>query len=330
MHTAYRVYREDNRYVGRVERVDDATLPQDGVTVEVTHSSVNYKDALCARGKPGLTKRYPHTPGIDAVGFVDERAVIVTGYDLGVNTPGGFGSRIRVPPSWIVPRPPQLSELSAMSFGTAGLTAGLAAVELERRGIEPGRGPVLVTGARGGVGSLSVAILSRAGYRVVAASRDAHSANEWLCRIGAAETIPTDKLVSDSGRPLSSERWAGVIDTVGGPVLAGALAGVERGGAVCACGLVGGAGLETTVMPFILRGVALIGIDSAYAGSSLRQEVWRRLAEPWSPGVLDSISTVITLNEVDGVVDALLAGRHRGRAVVAHQRQQSTRAGNSP
>jgi acrylyl-CoA reductase (NADPH) len=260
----------DGEFTRQIEERALADLPDGEVLVCVHYSSLNYKDALSASGHKDVTRSYPHTPGIDAAGVVEESVaaefrpgdpVIVTSYDLGMNTPGGWGQYIRVPAAWVVPLPQDLTLRESMIYGTAGFTAALSVHRLEAHGLAPDAGEVLVTGATGGVGSLAVAILARAGYQVVAASGKA-DAGPFLRDLGAAEVVDREAVRDDSGRPLLRGRWAGAVDTVGGEYLATALKSTQYGGAVACCGLVASADLPTTVYPFILRGVSLLGVDS--------------------------------------------------------------------
>lgn len=326
MFNAYRVYMDNGQATSRVETLDELhILPHNGVGVTVRFSSVNYKDALSARGYPGVTKEYPHIPGIDAAGTAEDgthrgRSVLITGFELGVSIPGGFGQKIRVPEEWIVPLPDGLSELDAMRYGTAGFTAGLSVLELERSGITPDSGPVVVTSASGGVGSMAVAILHRAGYAVTAVTRDPTARGDRLVSLGATDVLGTDKLIDWAKRPIARGHWVAGVDAAGGDILAGVLAATRPKGVVTACGLVAGSRVDTSVLPFILRGVRLIGIDSVYASSADRRVVWSRLADRWRPEGLEEIAGEISLNkdQIDATVDSLLDGTHRGRTVIRH------------
>jgi acrylyl-CoA reductase (NADPH) len=308
----------------RERAVDD--LPAGDLLVRVHYSSLNYKDALSATGNRGVTRRYPHTPGIDAAGIVAESRdgefrpgdqVIVTSYDLGMNTPGGWGEMVRVPAAWAVPLPDGLSLRESMILGTAGFTAGLALTRLEENGLQPESGEVLVTGATGGVGSLAVAILARAGYRVVAATGKTEE-EELLRALGAAQVVHRDEVRDEGKRPLLSARWAAAVDTVGGSYLAGVLKAIHYGGSAASCGLVASPELPTTVYPFILRGVSLLGIDSQSCPMDLRRRVWHKLAGPWHPGAahLELVAHERRLEELEPEIERILRGEQRGRVVV--------------
>lgn len=299
-------------------------LPAGDLLVRVHYSSLNYKDALSATGNPGVSRKFPHTPGIDAAGEVVECAsgaftpgqkVIVTSYDLGMNTPGGFGEYIRVPSTWAVPLPAGLSLRQSMVLGTAGFTAALSVLKLAQAGVQPGDGEILVTGATGGVGSLAVAILAQAGYQVTAATGKAGEA-EFLRRLGATTVVSRDEVVAGAERPLMKERWAGAVDVVGGPMLAAALKSTKARGAVTCCGLVGSPELPVNVFPFILRGVSLIGIDSAECPMEHRRQTWDKLAGPWKLKQLESTVTEIGLDGLEDQIGAMLKGQTRGRILV--------------
>ncbi len=328
--TSYRALRvdvQDGVAHREVAAVPWETLPDLDVTVRVSHSSLNYKDALSATGNRGVTRRFPHTPGIDAAGTVvasrDPRfapgdAVLCTGYDLGMDTPGGMAEYVRVPADWLVRRPPGLDAFTAMALGTAGFTAALALDRLRAAGVEPSLGPLVVTGASGGVGSLAVALLARAGFEVVA-STGKPGAAALLSRLGAARLIPREELGAVGDRPLAPAAYAGGVDTVGGATLAGLLKSTVVGGAVAACGLVGGAELPLTVFPFILRGVALMGVTSQHANAAVRDQVWGRLAA--DAGLLSLLADGdlvrhVPLEGLEAEIGAILAGRVTGRVVV--------------
>lgn len=317
---------EGGRYVRHIQERALETLPPHDVLIRVHYSSLNYKDALSASGHKGVTRQYPHTPGIDAAGMVvsDRRGqlaegtpVLVTGFDLGMNTSGGLGQFIRVPAEWVVSLPASLSFKTSMVFGTAGFTAALSIHRLIQHGVTPEMGEILVTGATGGVGSLAVALLKRLGYAPVAVSgkADAHS---FLESLGARAILSREEACGPAGRPLLKPRWAGVVDTVGGEILASAIKATQYNGAVTCCGLVASPELPLTVYPFILRSVSLYGIDSAECGRELRLALWNKLADEWKPDHLEQIMRVIALEEVEPALQALLKGASRGRVVVRH------------
>lgn len=314
----------DGRFDRQLRQRTIDELPDGDLVVRVRYSSLNYKDALSATGHPGVTRQFPHTPGIDAAGevawcgsgaFAPGDQVIVTGYDLGMETDGGWGEYIRIPAAWAVRLPPGLTLRESMALGTAGFTAALSVRELEQAGIGPDDGDILVTGATGGVGSIAVSILARAGFRVVAAT--GKSADEpFLRALGAAAVIPRDQVTEGSERPLMKERWAGAVDVVGGATLAAAVKATRYGGAVTCCGLVGATELPLNVYPFILRGVRLIGIDSVNCPAAPRQQVWERLAGAWKPEQLATLATEIPLAGLEEKIEAILRGGLRGRVVV--------------
>ena len=301
-------------------------LADDGVLVEVHYSSVNYKDGLASTPTGRVARFSPMVPGVDLAGVLLEDAgdlsagteVIAHGYDLGVNRHGGFAQFASIPVEWLVPLPPSMTARQAMVLGTAGYTAALSVVALAERGVGPDAGDVLVTGATGGVGSTAVGMLARLGYRVVASTGKPTEA-DWLTALGAAEVIDRAEL-TEAGKPLQQMRWAGAVDCVGGDTLANVLAQTAYGGAVAASGLTGGNTLATTVLPFILRGVDLIGIDSVQTPLARRREVWNRIATDLLPADLDAIGTDIGLDDLDGVLTEILAGGARGRWVVDLQK----------
>ena len=302
--------------------VDD--LPKGDLLIRVRYSSLNYKDALSATGNKGVTRNFPHTPGIDAAGevawcgdgsFEEGEQVIVTGYDLGMNTPGGFGQYIRIPSRWALRLPAGLSSKEAMGIGTAGFTAGLCVQSLEHGGVGPEDGEVVVTGATGGVGSVAVSILGRAGYDVTAVSGKPE-AGDFLKSLGAREVVDRSAILEGADRPMLKERWAGAVDVVGGEMLAAIVKSARYGGVVTCCGLVGSSDLDLNVFPFILRGVSLLGIDSVQVPMEPREKVWERLAGDWKPENLESTVTEVILAELDGKIDEILEGKVKGRVVV--------------
>ncbi len=295
-----------------------ADLHDGDVTVRVSHSSVNYKDALATIPKGGVASTSPLIPGVDLVGEdVDSGApVLVTGRGLGVSHHGGWAQYARVPREWVLELPDGLAPREAMALGTAGLTAGLSLHALEARGLTTGDGPVLVLGASGGVGSVAVGALAAAGYEVVAATGKENE-HDYLKGLGASEVIGRDEVTAAPERPLEKQRWAAVIDPVGGGATAYALRTTRYGGAVALSGVTAGAKLDTTVLPFILRGVGLLGIESVEAPVELRRAVWQRLATDWRPaGLEDAIAREVDLDGIEPVLDALLAGAAVGRTVV--------------
>jgi len=301
-------------------------LPPGDLVIRVNYSSLNYKDALSATGNPGVTRQFPHTPGIDAAGeviscessaFAVGDKVVVTGYDLGMETDGGWGEIIRIPSSWAVRLPAGLTELEGMILGTAGFTAALSVLKLVRAGVKPSDGDILVTGATGGVGSVAVSILAKAGYRVVAAT--GKSSDELFLRnLGAAEIITRDQVTAGSERPMMKERWAGCVDVVGGETLAAAVKATRYGGTVTCCGLVGSTELPINVFPFILRGVSLLGIDSVKCPADTRLQVWEKLAGEWKPEQLHDMVTEVSLEDLEEKIQAILQGGIRGRVLVKH------------
>jgi acrylyl-CoA reductase (NADPH) len=299
-------------------------LPAGDLLVRVHYSSLNFKDALSATGRPGVTKNYPHTPGIDAAGEVVECGsaafapgdqVIVTGFDLGMNTAGGYGQYIRIPSAWAVKLPLGLNLRESMILGTAGFTAALSVWKLVAAGVTPDDGDILVTGATGGVGSIAVAILAKAGYRVVAATGKA-AEKEYLLSLGAAEIVSRDEVLVGSDRPMMKERWAGVVDVAGGETLVAAIKSTRYGGAVTCCGLVASPELNMNVFPFILRGVSLLGIDSVQCPMEPRLQVWAKLADAWKPTQLETAATEVSLETLEEKIHGILKGEVRGRVVV--------------
>ena len=313
----------DNHFSRSItEKIFDE-LSDGEVLVKVSWSSLNYKDALSASGNRGVTKRYPHTPGIDASGVVEESSsdafhpgdkVIVTSYDLGMNTSGGFAEYIKIPASWIVPLPAGLDLRESMIFGTAGFTAGMSVMALTRS-VPPGRGDILVTGATGGVGSLSVALLAKLGYSVTAVSGKPES-GPFLKGLGAQKILTRTEATVGHERPLLKGIWAGVIDTVGGEILATAIKSTDLQGVVTCCGNVASPDLPLTVFPFILRGVSLVGIDSQNCPMEARRKIWQHLASDWKPDRLDNLCREVSLDELENEIDLILKGGQTGRVVV--------------
>ncbi|WP_441000866.1 YhdH/YhfP family quinone oxidoreductase [Fodinibius sp. SL11] len=299
-------------------------LPGHEVLIEVRYSSLNYKDALSATGTKGVTKTYPHIPGIDAAGVVVESnnpqfssgdKVIVTSYDLGQNTFGGFGQYIRVPANWIVPLPEKLSLRESMIIGTAGFTAAIGIHHLQHNYINPENGTILITGATGGVGIMAIAILSKLGYSVTAATGKLDQ-KDFLTKTGATTVIHRDEVKDESSRPLLSSKWAGAIDTVGGIMLDTTLRQTQHNGTVACCGNVLGHELHTNVYPFILRGVHLAGIDSGNCNMALRKKLWEKLADEWKPNNMDRLAREVSLEELGNQINRILNGQQVGRVLV--------------
>jgi NADPH2:quinone reductase len=324
--SSFKAFRITNREGNISGAIVDATLDEltpGEVVIKAEYSSVNYKDALAATGTGKILKRFPLIGGIDVAGMVASSAdsrfregdrVLVTGYDFGVATDGGYAPVVRVRADWVVRIPDGLTTREAMVLGTAGFTAGLAILRLERNGLAPGRGEIAVTGATGGVGSIAIAALARLGYDVTAITGkdDAH---DYVRSLGARNVLSRTTLTMGT-RPLEAARWAGAIDAVGGDLLAWLTRTMNYWGSIASTGLTGGVELRTTVMPFILRGVSLIGIDSAMCPMDIRIEVWRRLATDMKPVNLDSIAHEIALDGLQAAFNTLIAGQARGRFVV--------------
>ena len=298
-------------------------LPKGDVLVKVHYSSINYKDALSATGNKGITKKYPHTPGIDAAGevvsslddkFKEGDKVIVTGYDLGMNTSGGFGQYIRVPADWVVKLPEGLSLKESMIIGTAGFTAGISVLRLSAL-VKPSDGKILVSGATGGVGSVALSLLSKLGYQTIAISGK-ETEYPFLRKLGASDILPRAEFQEVDKRPMLSAQYAGAIDTVGGPILENILKTLQPLGAVTTCGSVSATQLNMTVFPFILRGISLIGISAQNYPGALREPLWVKLATDWKPDNLLELYTEIRLEDIPETVALILQGKLKGRTIV--------------
>jgi putative YhdH/YhfP family quinone oxidoreductase len=327
MSTPFRTFvvnKTDDGFTAQVQQLTHDDLPSGEVLIRVAYSSVNYKDALACTPDGRIVRSYPFVPGIDLSGVVvassDPRfsegdKVIVTSYDLGVSHYGGFSEYARVKADWIVPLPDGLTLKEAMAFGTAGFEAALAFDKLEKMGVTPERGPVLVTGATGGVGSIALGILAKRGY-TVAASTGKSSEHAYLKQLGASNILSREEVAAESNRPLEKELWAGSIDSVGGTTLAYLIRTTKYGGSVAACGLAGGTALHTTVFPLILRSVNVLGIDSVLCPMDVRRELWQRMATDLKPSTLARLMNEVTLDELPQVTASLLKGGVRGRTIV--------------
>ena len=318
------VEKTDSGFTRQVVDRDTGELPDGDLLIDVRFSSVNYKDGLSASGNPGVTRKFPHTPGIDAAGIVLESRssdfapgdeVICIGFDLGMDTPGGFGQRIRVPAGWVVPRPEGLTLHQSMVLGTAGFTAALAVHKLEQFGMTPDGGPVLVTGATGGVGSVAVMLLSRLGYQVGAVTGKPEQ-HDFLREIGATQLLSRDEAREGAGKPLLAETWGGVVDTVGGEILFNGVKSLRYGASLAACGLVDSPQIPATVLPFLLRHVNLLGIDSVQLPLPQKAEIWNKLAGPWRLDGLERLEERLTLSTLSDAIDRILAGKMVGRGVL--------------
>ena len=305
-----------------VER-SESDLPEGELLISVKFSSMNYKDGLSATGNPGVTRNYPHTPGIDASGIVLESShpdfdngdeVIVIGFDLGMGTPGGFAERIRIPANWAVKCPPGLTLHSSMVIGTAGFTAAECIQKLEEAGMSNKSGPVLVTGASGGVGSVAVKLLSLLGYEITAVTGKSDKA-DWLKGLGATHIITREEALEGAKKPILAEKWGGVVDTVGGDVLFNGLKSLRYGCSLAACGLVASPSFNASVLPFILRNVNLLGVDSVQLPIQEKEVIWRKLGGEWLMD-LSALEEVLTFDQLSGAIDRILAGKMVGRGVL--------------
>jgi len=314
----------DGAVQSQIKELANDDLPDGDVLVSVAYSTLNYKDGLAVTGKGRVVRRYPMVPGIDFAGTVEESRsplwkpgdrVILTGWEVGEKYWGGFAQKARVRAEWLVPLPDGMSLEQAMGCGTAGFTAMLCVVALEEHGLIPGEHPVLVTGAGGGVGGVAVALLANLGYHVAAATGRAEL-RDYLTSLGAEEIVDRATIAKPSGRPLESERWAGAVDTVGGDTLAAILPAMRFNSSVAACGVAGGPALSTTVFPFILRGVSLLGINSVFVAQGPRRAAWARLARDLPAETLARITQTIPLADVPAMSEEILKGRVRGRVVI--------------
>jgi acrylyl-CoA reductase (NADPH) len=315
---------QDGKFSAAFEQVNRSALPFGEVLVRVVYSSLNYKDGLAVTGKPGVIRNFPMVPGIDFAGTVEESTsanfnagdeVVVTGCGTSEIYWGGYAEYARLDQDFIVPLPKGMTLKQAMGIGTAGFTSMQSVMALEQHGLKPGGKEVLVTGAAGGVGSVAIAILAKLGYKAVGSS-GRPELHEYLRKLGASDIIDRATLSTASKRPLEAERWAAAIDSVGGDTLANLLKAVVLGGSVAACGVAGGPSLNTTVFPFILRGVNLLGIDSSRVANARRREIWARLMRDLPMDLLDSMITVEPLSKIFELGELILAGKTRGRTVI--------------
>ena len=324
---AVRIFEEEGKFIKKIVMRDIEELPEGEVLIKVKYSSLNYKDALSCIGNKGITRKFPHTPGIDAAGIVveskspefkDGDEVLSIGYDLGMNTDGGFGEYIRIPVDWVVKRPEKLTLKEAMIYGTAGYTAGQSVYELVSSGVKPEDGEILVSGATGGVGGHSVRFLSKLGYDVVAVV-NSEIEEKAAITMGAKRVISREEAVGNTEKALLGQKWGGAIDTVGGATLSTMLRSTKFGGTITTCGNVSGAEMPgITVFPFILRAVKLIGIASAYSSKERRRIVWEKLADDWKSQNLEIGIKEVDLNGILQEVDNMLDGKIVGRVILAH------------
>ncbi len=329
--TLYRAFEVSERvegaksvFAGRLVQKPMAELPAGDVLIQLAFSSLNYKDALSANGNRGVTRSYPHVPGIDASGTVvhsaDPRwktgdAVIVTGHDLGMNSAGGFAEYIQVPADWVVSLPRQMTLLQSMALGTAGLTAALCVDKLLQNGLAPDQGDVLVTGATGGVGSIAVALLGKLGFAVTACTGKLQE-RDYLQAIGARQVISREEVMNGGAKPLLNARWAGAIDVAGGGMLSAIVRSLSYSGSVASCGLVSAPEFSASIYPFILRGVNLLGVDSVNISHAKRCDIWQSLACEWQVPHLEKIAKIIAFNELEAELEAILDGRGKGRRIL--------------
>ncbi|MFY0640844.1 MAG: YhdH/YhfP family quinone oxidoreductase [Bermanella sp.] len=316
---------DTGKYSSQIKELDTADLPEGDLLIKVSYSSVNFKDALSFSGNKGVTQAFPHTPGIDAVGEVVESAddtlpvgtkVVVTGYDLGMNTSGGFGEYIRVPAQWVIKLPENLPEKEAMAWGTAGLTAALCVDKLINNNVSKAK-PVLVSGATGGVGSIAISLLAKLGYQVHALTSKVDKA-EYLKALGAQDVVLRDDFIDESKRPLLKPVYSGAIDVAGGPVLGSILKTLDYSGCVACCGLVASPALNTTVLPFILRDISLLGVDSVELPLSRKKEIWNKISGEWQLAALLDSCVEISKSELSDTMTHMLKGSISGRFILKH------------
>lgn len=315
---------EKNIFKRSIKERDLSDLPDNDVIIKVKYSTLNYKDALSARGHKGISRFYPHTPGVDAAGIVyrskstkfkEGDEVVVTGHDLGMNTSGGFAEFISVPESWIIKKQANLSLKESMIYGTAGMTAALCVNELIYHNITPDRGEILVTGSTGGVGSMAVGILSKIGYKVIASTGKIDK-SEYLKSLGANTIIHRSEVFDTTNKPLLPKRWVGAIDNVGGNTLSTIVRSTDHRGAICVVGLVESDSFNLNVFPFLMRGVTIIGIDSAERELEVKEYLWDKLANDWRITILNQIYREVSLDELDNEIETILKGEQTGKVVV--------------
>ena len=316
----------DKSYQNSIVELNISDLPDNDTLIKVKYSSLNFKDALSASGNKGVTRKYPHTPGIDAAGVIEESSgnkfksgdeVIVTGYDMGMNTFGGFGEYIKVPQEWIIKKPKNISLSESMAFGTAGLTAGLCLRKLLAHGLKPDDGNVFVSGVTGGVGIISLMLFKKLGFNVTAITGKLDQ-KEFLLNLGANEVIDRKTLDLDLISPLQKPLYSGGIDAVGGKILSNLICSTSQRAAIACCGMVGGLSLDTSIFPFILRGLSLFGIDSAESSIDVKEEIWNNFSSNWKLEKIDKNIKDISLDELPGEIDKILKGNQIGRVRVVY------------
>lgn len=317
---------ENKTFFNSITKKDTVDLPDNDTLIKVKYSSLNYKDALSASGNKGVTRNYPHIPGIDAAGVIEETSgnkyksgdeVIVTGYDMGMNTYGGFGEYIKVPQEWIVKKPDNLTLSESMAFGTAGLTAGLCLRKLLTHGLKPEDGNVFVSGVTGGVGIISLMLFKKLGFSVSAITGKLDQ-EEFLKSLGANEVIDRNTLDLDLISPLQKPLYSGGIDAVGGKILANLICSTSQRAAIACCGMVGGLSLDTSIFPFILRGLSLFGVDSAESLIDVKEEIWNNFSSVWKLENIDENIKDISLDELPGEIDKILKGEQIGRVRIVY------------
>lgn len=324
---AYRVQQQDGNMIAQWQEMEDSSLPAGEVLIEVKYSSVNYKDALSASGHKGVTREFPHTPGIDAAGVVLESSddsikagdeVVVFGYDLGMNTAGGFAQKIRVPAHWVLQKPANISLKDTMAWGTAGFTAALSVQKLERAGITPNAGPVLVTGATGGVGSVAVSLLAKLNYTVICVTGKPNE-SDFLKQLGASEIISREDLLAHKGKVMTKPVYQAALDTVGADMVSAIIPQIMLEGAVTTCGMIAGTQIESSIFPFILRGVSLLGVDSVEIPLTAKQNILNKIANQWALPGLNEMTKDIARDELGAILAKILAGQGVGRYRLALQ-----------